>query len=178
MPERGWSTWQVLLSVLVAHLVNLESEINEGRNRHNRDATVIWHAKGPSALSVVRNVMHGAKIAKCCFARGRAGLFALFRLCDAYRWFWNFSCYIICFALSFISFFIRCIAKPYKAQWLLCVPPDLTHRNSTFCPHSLFMCFVWIWEQTAIISLCSISWLAFYNWDGVFTARYGLDLYI
>ena len=22
--------------------------------------------------------------------------------------------------------------------------------DSTFCPHSVFMCFVWIWEQTAI----------------------------
>ena len=28
----------------------------------------------------------------------------------------------------------------------------------TFCPHSVFMCFVWIWEQTAIISLYSINW--------------------
>ena len=33
--------------------------------------------------------------------------------------------------------------------------------NSTFCPHSVFMCFVWIWEQTAIISLYSIRWLVF-----------------
>ena len=32
------------------------------------------------------------------------------------------------------------------------------HYNSTFCPHSVFMCFVWIWEQTAIISLYSINW--------------------
>ena len=31
--------------------------------------------------------------------------------------------------------------------------------NSTFCPHSVFMCFVWIWEQTATISLYSINWL-------------------
>ena len=29
------------------------------------------------------------------------------------------------------------------------------------------MCFVWLWEQTAIISLYSIDWLVgFYNWDG------------
>ena len=28
-----------------------------------------------------------------------------------------------------------------------------------FCPHSVFMSFVWIWEQTAIISLHSINWL-------------------
>ena len=34
-------------------------------------------------------------------------------------------------------------------------------KNSTFCPHSVFMCFVWIWEQTAIISLYSINWLVF-----------------
>ena len=33
--------------------------------------------------------------------------------------------------------------------------------NSTFCPQSVFMCFVWIWEQTAIISLYSINWLVF-----------------
>ena len=31
--------------------------------------------------------------------------------------------------------------------------------NSTFCPHSVFMCFVWIWEQTTIISLYNINWL-------------------
>jgi len=33
--------------------------------------------------------------------------------------------------------------------------------HSTFCPHSIFMCFVWIREQTAIISLYSIDWLVF-----------------
>jgi hypothetical protein len=34
-------------------------------------------------------------------------------------------------------------------------------QNSTFCPHSVFVRLVWIWEQTAIISLYSINWLAF-----------------
>jgi hypothetical protein len=34
-------------------------------------------------------------------------------------------------------------------------------KNSTFCPHSVFMCFVWISEQTAIICLYSINWLVF-----------------
>ena len=38
---------------------------------------------------------------------------------------------------------------------------SLTFTNSTFCLHSVFMCFVWIWEQTAIISLYSINWLVF-----------------
>ena len=38
---------------------------------------------------------------------------------------------------------------------------QLNIHSSTFCPHSVFMCFVWIWEQTAIISLYSINWLVF-----------------
>ena len=38
---------------------------------------------------------------------------------------------------------------------------SLTFNNSTFCPYSVFMCFVWIWEQTAIISLYSVNWLVF-----------------
>ena len=38
---------------------------------------------------------------------------------------------------------------------------SLTFNNSTFCPHSVFMCFMWISEQTAIISLYNINWLVF-----------------
>ena len=38
---------------------------------------------------------------------------------------------------------------------------SLTFNSSTFCLHSVFMCFVWIWEQTAIISLYSFNWLVF-----------------
>jgi hypothetical protein len=48
-----------------------------------------------------------------------------------------------------------------EAQRLLYVPPGLTFTNSKFCPHSVFVCFVWISEQTAIISLYSINWLVF-----------------
>ena len=55
------------------------------------------------------------------------------------------------------------VLKPLKVQqllvqWSLYIPPS-TFRNSTFCPHTVFMCFVWISEQTAIISLYSINWL-------------------
>jgi len=44
-----------------------------------------------------------------------------------------------------------------EEQWLLYVPPSLKFNNSTFCPHSVFTCFVWISEQTAIISLYTIN---------------------
>jgi hypothetical protein len=50
---------------------------------------------------------------------------------------------------------------PERVGCLLYVPPGLTFTNSTFCPHSVFMCFVWISEQTAIISLYNINWLLF-----------------
>ena len=47
---------------------------------------------------------------------------------------------------------------------------SLTLSNSTFCPHSVITCFVWIWEQTAIISLYSINWLVFINEECVYCA--------
>jgi hypothetical protein len=51
--------------------------------------------------------------------------------------------------------------NPLKAQWSLYLPPGSTFTNPKCCPHSLFICFVWIWEQTAIISLYIISWPVF-----------------
>jgi len=62
------------------------------------------------------------------------------------------------------------------AQWSLYIPhsghsmyspvvtictTSLIFTNSTFCPHTVFMCFVWISEQTTIISLYNINWLVF-----------------
>ena len=44
----------------------------------------------------------------------------------------------------------------FTAQQL---PLGLASRNSTFCPHCVFTCFVWISEQTATIFLHSINWL-------------------
>jgi len=41
------------------------------------------------------------------------------------------------------------------------VPPGLTLRNCKFRPQSVFTCFVWISEQTAIIFLYSINRLVF-----------------
>jgi hypothetical protein len=38
---------------------------------------------------------------------------------------------------------------------------NLTFSNTTFCPHSVFVCSMWIWEQTVIISVYSIDWLIF-----------------
>jgi hypothetical protein len=47
----------------------------------------------------------------------------------------------------------KCSCLSNHAQRLLYVPPGLTFTNSTFCPHSVFMCFVWISEQTATFTL-------------------------
>jgi len=48
----------------------------------------------------------------------------------------------------------------------ICTTTSLTFSNSTFCPHSVFVSFVWIWEQTAIISLYNINWLVFITETG------------
>ena len=69
------------------------------------------------------------------------------------------------------------IISLYNINWLVCITEtecvycavrtgplytvSLTFSNSTFCPHSVFMCFLWISEQTAIISLHNINWLVF-----------------
>jgi len=45
----------------------------------------------------------------------------------------------------------------FKAQWSLYIPPGLTFNNSAFWPQIVFMCFVWISELTAIISLYNIN---------------------
>jgi hypothetical protein len=39
--------------------------------------------------------------------------------------------------------------------------PNFTNalKNSSCCPHSTMMCFVRIWQRTAVISLYKISWL-------------------
>ena len=48
----------------------------------------------------------------------------------------------------------------YRTVVTICTT-SLTFSNSTFCSHSVFMCFVWISEQTAIISLYNLNWLVF-----------------
>jgi hypothetical protein len=46
-------------------------------------------------------------------------------------------------------------------QWSLYVPPVL-HSTVLRSTHTaVFMCFVWTWEQTAIIYLYNINWLVF-----------------
>jgi len=48
---------------------------------------------------------------------------------------------------------------------------SLKFNNLVFCPHSVFMCFLWISEQTSIISLYSINWLVFITKiDGLYRA--------
>jgi len=47
--------------------------------------------------------------------------------------------------------------NPLQSPVVTICTASLTFNNTVFCPHSVFMCFVWISEQTAIISLPSIN---------------------
>ena len=70
----------------------------------------------------------------------------------------------------------RTVVTVCTAQWSLYVPHSghcmyrtavtiytatLTFNNPTFCPHSVFLCFVRITQQTAIICLHNVNW----NWS-------------
>ena len=50
---------------------------------------------------------------------------------------------------------------PKPAEYIL-----IYLKNSTFCLHSVFTCFIWISAQIAPISHSGINWLA-YNLDGM-----------
>jgi len=63
----------------------------------------------------------------------------------------------------------------YRTVVTICTG-SLTFSNSTFCPHSVFMCFVWIWEQTAIIS-CAVRALFLYIYIYMYICL-SLSLYI
>jgi hypothetical protein len=65
----------------------------------------------------------------------------------------------------------------YRTVVTICTT-SLTLQNSTFCPHSVFMCFVWISEQTAIISLFSINWLVCIIEEWVYCSVLAGALYI
>jgi len=67
------------------------------------------------------------------------------------------------FVLLILNVESECPLKPsghymYRTVVTICTT-SLIFTNSRFCPHSVFMCFVWISEQTAIISLYNINWL-------------------
>ena len=76
-------------------------------------------------------------------------------------WIWEQTSIISLYNINWLVFiteteYVYCAVRTGS----LCTA-SLTFSNSTFCLHSVFMCFVWIWEQTAIISLYSINWLVF-----------------
>ena len=54
--------------------------------------------------------------------------------------------------------------------WLLCAPPGLTPEILRSA-HTVYLCVVWIWEQTAIISLLSII-------SPLFLMAINFDLYL
>ena len=76
-------------------------------------------------------------------------------------WIWEQTAIISLYSINWLFLFNRdgvCLLR--GQDWI-------SIYNSMFCLESVFMCFVWVWEQTAIISLYSINWLVCYNRDGL-----------
>ena len=89
-------------------------------------------------------------------------------------WNWEQTATISLYSINWLVFIteIQCLLCGTDWIYVLCMltlqspvvticTTSLTFNNSTFCPHNVFMCFVWIWEQIAIISLNSNDWLVF-----------------
>jgi len=76
-------------------------------------------------------------------------------------WIWEQTAIISLYSINSLVFITetQCVYCAVRTGSLYTA--SLTFNNCTFCPHSVFMCFVWIWEQTAIIFLYSINWLVF-----------------
>ena len=76
-------------------------------------------------------------------------------------WIWEQTAIISLYNINWLVFITEteCVYCAVRTGSLYTA--SLRFSNSTFCPHSVFMCFVWVWEQTAIISLYSINWLVF-----------------
>jgi hypothetical protein len=45
----------------------------------------------------------------------------------------------------------------YSINLLVFITETECLLRGTFCPHSVFMCFVWIWEQTPIIYCTALT---------------------
>jgi len=65
------------------------------------------------------------------------------------------------YSLSLEGYGIAKVNLPIMRLVVTICTASLTFNNSMFSPHSVFVCFVWICEQTAIISLYSFNWLVF-----------------
>jgi len=76
-------------------------------------------------------------------------------------WIWEQTAIISLYSINWLVFITETVCVYCAVRTTFLYTASLTFNNSTFCPHSAFMCFVWIWEQTAIISLYSINWLVF-----------------
>ena len=64
---------------------------------------------------------------------------------------------------SLSDWFYNIVITLYRPVVTIC-STSLTFNNSTFCPHSEVMCFVWISEQTELFSYTTLS-DRFYNID-------------
>ena len=70
---------------------------------------------------------------------------------------------------------LHCRCNLFKARRLLYVRPGLTIRNSTWCPHCVY---VFCTDLRTNSDLYNINRSVLYNRDRVFTARYALSPFI
>ena len=76
-------------------------------------------------------------------------------------WIWEQTAIISLYSINWLVFITETECVYCAARTGSLYTASLTFNNSTFRPHSVFMCFVWLSQQTAVISLYNINWLVF-----------------
>jgi len=82
---------------------------------------------------------------------------------------WEHTAYCATYSINWLVFITK--IYPFAPQWSLYIPP-VYHSTTLRSAHILFMCFVFIWEQTANCATYSINWLAFITKIYTFTAQW------
>jgi hypothetical protein len=102
------------------------------------------------SISYVRRLMFGIPYASFCTAHTEQAAYLTLRTLK--------GLYFHLFLFRLRKIFAKKVRSSLKPSgYCTYLQPGLTFTNSMFCPHSVFMCFVWISEQIAIISLYSIN---------------------
>ena len=116
-----------------------------------------------STSSLISSSVRGSPFCDVCSSKSRKFMCRLLpRIKEDNRVFYSSftRAYIcVCIHISVCIYIYMHMVTTFTRPVVTMCTTSLTFSNPTFCPHSVFMCFVWISEQTAIISLYNINWL-------------------
>jgi hypothetical protein len=117
-----------------------------------------WPFIVKSAISCLSPILHEPKGNSVLFTHAIAYLFRkllLVCLIIPTMWWWvnvgeRWPCNVVYSELFYYLLVCKMwFVRTFKVQWLFSVQPDLTLRNSIFCPQSVFLCFSMVFRTSS-----------------------------